>query len=86
MFCSILTNDDETVITGGADSSAKLISLESGRVLKSFHDHTGPVVALALTSYSEFLITGKVLEGSNCLFITRLLIYHGNIIKTGSHL
>ncbi|KAK6015222.1 WD domain, G-beta repeat protein [Ostertagia ostertagi] len=59
IICCVLASDDTFLVTGSADSSAKMIDLESGEVLKSFTEHTGSVVSLQLTVNNEFLITGS---------------------------
>jgi WD40 repeat protein len=48
------------LITGSADSTARVIDLETGTALKAFPDHTGPVVDLRLMSKDELLVTGKL--------------------------
>ena len=48
------------MVTGSADSSAKVINIETGEVIRSFPEHTGSVVSLQLTSNNQFLITGII--------------------------
>lgn len=59
ILCSLLSADDKWIVTGSVDSAARVISVESGAILRTFKDHTGPVVELQLSSDNELLITGS---------------------------
>lgn len=59
ILCSALAADDRRLITGSADSTARIIDLETGKVVRSFPDHIGPVVDLKLMSKDELLVTGS---------------------------
>jgi len=52
ILCSIISNDDKWIVTGSADSAARVIRLDDGAVRRTFREHTGPVVGLQLTSVS----------------------------------
>jgi WD40 repeat protein len=54
----VLSEDNKRLIAGSADSTARIIDLETGTILTSFPDHTGAVVDLRLMSKDELLVTG----------------------------
>lgn len=37
----------------------QVICVETGELLRSFQEHTGTVISIALTSNDEFLVTGN---------------------------
>ncbi|CAG9533394.1 unnamed protein product [Cercopithifilaria johnstoni] len=59
VICSLITSDCKYIIIGDTDSCANVISMENWEVVKSFKEHAGAVVSLALSSNDEFLVTGS---------------------------
>uniref|UniRef100_A0A7E4VZ94 WD_REPEATS_REGION domain-containing protein n=1 Tax=Panagrellus redivivus TaxID=6233 RepID=A0A7E4VZ94_PANRE len=59
LMCMLLSNDDTFMVVGSADSTARVISVDSGSVTRSFRDHTGPVIGLQLSSDNTLLVTGS---------------------------
>ncbi|CAD5224231.1 unnamed protein product [Bursaphelenchus xylophilus] len=59
ILCSAMAEDDRRLIIGCSDSTARIIDLETGKVIKSFPEHIGPVVDLKLMSKDELLVTGS---------------------------
>lgn len=59
ILCLLLSADDKWIVTGSVDSAARIVNIENGAILKTFNDHTGPVVGLQLSSNNELLITGS---------------------------
>uniref|UniRef100_A0AC34Q2J0 NB-ARC domain-containing protein n=1 Tax=Panagrolaimus sp. JU765 TaxID=591449 RepID=A0AC34Q2J0_9BILA len=59
LICSLLSNDDKFIVVGATDSTARVISIESGTIERAFKDHTGPVVGLQLSSDNTLLVTGS---------------------------
>lgn len=51
--CIVFTKDNQRLISGSHDHTAKLICLDTGRVLNTFQQHTGPVLAIALTDADD---------------------------------
>lgn len=58
ILCSLISADDSFIVVGSADSTAYVINIESGEVVRAFGEHTGPVVGLQLSSDSDLLVTG----------------------------
>lgn len=61
VLCILLSKSDELLFSGSADRSVKLSSVETGHVLRTFNNHSGPVTSIALNSFDEVLITGEAI-------------------------
>nr|CAD2205816.1 unnamed protein product [Meloidogyne enterolobii] len=59
IFTTALSSDDKWIVAGSADSCARIVTLDSGKVTKVFRDHTGPVVGLQISSDDSLLVTGS---------------------------
>lgn len=55
----MLGAEDKWIVTGSADSTARIINIETGKAIRTFRDHTGPVVGVQLSSDDDLLITGN---------------------------
>uniref|UniRef100_A0A915NXC7 WD_REPEATS_REGION domain-containing protein n=2 Tax=Meloidogyne TaxID=189290 RepID=A0A915NXC7_9BILA len=53
------TTPKHSQVAGSADSCARIVTLDSGKVTKVFRDHTGPVVGLQISSDDSLLVTGS---------------------------
>ncbi|XP_069182522.1 WD repeat-containing protein 86-like [Procambarus clarkii] len=51
--------EEEMVITGSADYSAKLWSVDSGGCLVTYSDHRGPIMTMATDNSARILFTGS---------------------------
>uniref|UniRef100_A0AC35FD48 Uncharacterized protein n=1 Tax=Panagrolaimus sp. PS1159 TaxID=55785 RepID=A0AC35FD48_9BILA len=75
IICSLLSSDDKFIVVGSADSTARVINIDSGTVQRSFRDHTGPVVGLQISSDNTLLVTGS---GDFVVMVWDIL--HGDIV------
>nr|VDC63128.1 unnamed protein product [Brassica rapa] len=54
-----ITSDGEVITGGHVDNSIKLVSSDGAKTLETAFGHCGPVTCLALSSDSNFLVTGS---------------------------
>ena len=59
LICALISNDDKFIVVGSADSTARVVSVDTGVIERAFKDHTGPVVGLQLSSDNSLLVTGS---------------------------
>ena len=78
VLCLLLTMADDYVITGSRDCYFRVISLDTGQVVHSKKEHTGPVTCLSLNAKNTILLTGtlsRVFKGRYCALSNMSTVY-----------
>lgn len=88
VLCMLLTHDDRHLITGSSDSTARVTDLETNKVIRTFGGRSGMVRALALSSHSEYLVTGKnctviIIFAIATVFYFRSVRFYGSSLEYG---
>ena len=96
VLCLLLTMADDYVITGSRDCYFRVISLDTGQVVHSKKEHTGPVTCLSLNAKNTILLTGtlsRVFKGRYCA-LSNMSVYsappclvhiHGGVTLSCTH-
>src|SRR5262249_2774764 len=58
-YCLALSSDAKSIATGGSDGTIRLTEVATGKTIREFKGHTGPVASVALSTDGKRLVSGS---------------------------